>query len=60
MITAEQFEKAVGQKPQQDDLERGNCPRAGSVFHTACGWCAKCDKPRFICGHLDRSKIQST
>lgn len=51
-MTAEEFEQRTGQAPRQDDLERVNCNTAGEVGHYLCGWCAKHDKPRFICGCL--------
>ena len=57
MITAEQFEKAVGRPPENDDLDRCNCPNEGEFAHFACGWCKECQQPRFICGHMVRLKI---
>lgn len=52
IITAEKFEAKVGHKPEQDDLERSNCDRVGSVGHSMCGWCDEHEKPRFMCGCL--------
>lgn len=52
MITAKEFKEKVGYGPEHDDLERVNCPEAGTFGHLACGWCGKCDKPRFVCGHI--------
>ena len=49
MITAEKFKKAVGRESRNDDLERSNCLKAGTFGHTYCGWCEKCDKPKFEC-----------
>lgn len=37
-ITAEQFEEITGLAPEQDDLERANCPEAGNPGHMQCGW----------------------
>jgi len=49
MITREQFIKAVGCEPQDDDLERCNCPLAGEpIFHSMCGWDDELNLPRFI------------
>ncbi len=47
-ITAEQFEAAVGHPPQDDDLERSNCPDAGSLMHQSCGWDHERNLPEFI------------
>lgn len=49
MITTKKFKAATGRKPAQDDLERCNCPKAGQMGHYFCGWCSKCDKPKFEC-----------
>jgi uracil-DNA glycosylase len=51
-ISAERFTAAVGREPENDDLDRCNCPEAGKIGHSGCGWCRQCDRPRFICGHL--------
>lgn len=32
-----------------DNLERIHCPKAGQVFHAACGWCATHDGPMYEC-----------
>lgn len=37
-ITAEAFAAAVGRPPVDDDLERANCPQAGTCGHMCCGW----------------------
>jgi hypothetical protein len=50
MITAEQFEKAVGRKPEDDDLDRVNCSEAGSIGHLCCGWNNVENKPQFDVG----------
>lgn len=49
MITAERFKERTGREPERDDLERCNCPQAGQLLHSCCGWCERCDKPRFEC-----------
>ena len=50
-VTAKQFEEMTGFKPEDDDLDRTNCEKAGGITHTMCGVCQKCRKPRFVCGH---------
>lgn len=50
MITAERFEAAVGCAPEQDDLERCNCPRKGQPGHLFCGWDNFRNMPCFIPG----------
>lgn len=46
-ITAKYFKAATGVKPEDDDLERCNCPDAGSLLHQYCGWDWERDKPNF-------------
>lgn len=48
--TAEQFEAATGFPPQHDDLDRVNCPYAGSMGHFCCGWNTYRNKPQFMIG----------
>jgi hypothetical protein len=55
-ISVEKFIEAVGHPPEEDDLERCNCPKAGQVMHWQCGWCPEHDKPRFLCGCLNMGK----
>jgi hypothetical protein len=50
--TAAVFERAVGRPPENDDLDRVTCDKAGEAGHHACGWCPSHDQPRFICGCL--------
>lgn len=50
LITAEQFEKATGQKSEKDDLERCNCNKAGELGHLMCGWNKTANLPVFMCG----------
>lgn len=47
-ITAEHFQEATGHAPQQDDLERSNCPDAGKIGHDFCGWSKRQNKPMFM------------
>jgi hypothetical protein len=48
MITAEQFKAATGHEPKDDDLERSNCHRAGTMGHFHCGWDHSRNLPEFI------------
>ena len=47
-MTKDEFIAAVGREPEQDDLERANCPRAGQMAHLGCGVCVH-GKPVFVC-----------
>lgn len=47
-ITAERFANAVGRKSVDDDLERCNCPVAGSPGHFMCGWNSMANQPEFL------------
>jgi hypothetical protein len=49
-ITKEIFEKYVGRFPEGDDLERCNCPKAGTPLHYMCGWNEEENKPQFMVG----------
>ena len=49
-ITDKVFRICTGRDPIQDDLERSNCPKAGQVGHSGCGWCPKHELPNFQCG----------
>lgn len=46
-ITAKIFKAATGIEPEQDDLERCNCPKAGQMFHEMCGWNNSDNLPNF-------------
>jgi hypothetical protein len=48
MITEQQFKDMVGREPENDDLDRCNCVRAGEPGHSSCGIC-KHNKPVFEC-----------
>lgn len=50
MITAEQFAAATGRQPENDDLERVNCPKVGQLGHFSCGWNHQMNKPVFEVG----------
>jgi hypothetical protein len=50
----QRFCEAVGRPPQLDELDRASCAAAGTVGHWQCGWCDQHNKPRFICGCLNR------
>lgn len=47
-IDAATFEAATGMAPEQDDLERCNCPLAGQIGHLMCGWDDTRNMPNFI------------
>lgn len=51
-ISLERFCEAVGREPHTDELDRANCAAQGTIGHWSCGWCAACDKPRSVCGHM--------
>lgn len=51
-ITAELFRQYTGREPQDDDLERCNCTKAGQPGHMQCGWNASFNAPRFEVGDL--------
>lgn len=49
-ITKVRFISATGLEPVDDDLERCNCPKAGTVGHFCCGWNEQRNAPQFLCG----------
>lgn len=49
-ITAEDFRRATGHEPQNDDLDRANCPLAGKFGHSQCGWNHQVNLPVFMAG----------
>lgn len=49
-ITAAYFEKRVGHPPENDDLDRCNCDKAGETGHWYCGWDWEADLPQFMTG----------
>ena len=48
-VTRDDFVKAMGREPENDDLERCNCPQAGQLLHWYCGWSTTSDRPMFLC-----------
>lgn len=50
MITREIFIAATGREPENDDLERCNCPKAGQIGHWMCGWNEEKNLPQFEVG----------
>lgn len=59
-MDADEFRERYGREPENDDLHRVNCVRAGELGHTQCGMCPFHSGPRFMCGcvHGD-SKAES-
>ena len=50
-ITAELFKQYVGREPEEDDLERCNCEKAGQTMgHSMCGWNSKVNLPVYMVG----------
>lgn len=56
-ITAEKFKEATGREPEDDDLERCNCGKAGQMGHFMCGWNSKLNLPVFMAGGNKMSKL---
>jgi hypothetical protein len=50
-MDAETFKVKTGRQPENDDLERVTCDKAGTLGHMQCGWCLQCDLPVYECGH---------
>ena len=50
IFTEKEFIEMVGSAPEQDDLERLNCPDAGKIGHSSCGYCVTNNRPKFM-GH---------
>lgn len=55
-ITARYFKQCTGNEPQDDDLERCNCQKAGEEGHYYCGWNHDKNQPVFY-GNVDHNKI---
>lgn len=55
VITAEMFKAATGLDPWDDDLERCNCPKAGEIGHTDCGWNEAKNRPNFFSDDPDET-----
>ena len=56
-VTSEMFRAAVGNYPARGDLILCNCSVAGSLGHVSCGWCASCNQPVFLCGHILKNPL---
>jgi hypothetical protein len=56
-ITRRIFFQATGRLPQDDDLQRCNCKKAGEPMHLSCGWCDKHGVPIFECGCWAQASI---
>ena len=46
--TEQYFHNATGVLPQDDDLDRCNCDKAGQIGHYSCGICEH-NLPKFMC-----------
>lgn len=46
--TEKDFLDNTGYEPEQDDLDRANCEKAGQLGHSNCGICVH-KKPVFMC-----------
>ncbi len=55
-ITVEHFYEAVGRLPENDDLERSNCKKAGLAGHHSCGWNWEKNLPNFMVGPVFRNE----
>ncbi len=57
IITAEMYEYLTGCKPENDDLERVHCLKAGQPGHHSCGWNFKANLPMFMDNDTDCSPV---
>lgn len=48
-MDAAEYERRTGAPPENDDLDRVNCPTVGVLGHWACGWCVTHAQPEFRC-----------
>ena len=48
-MNRDEFVAKLGREPVLDDLDRVNCPHAGKIGHSLCGWCDECNRPKFEC-----------
>ena len=55
IVTTEMFKEATGYEPWDDDLERCNCPNAGEIGHTDCGWNEAKNRPNFFSDDPDET-----
>ena len=51
-MNATTFAERFGTAQLDDDLERVNCDRVGTIGHQQCGLCPTHNRPRFSCGCL--------
>jgi len=58
-ITEDIFFTATGRAPENDDLERVNCQKAGEPGHFSCGWCPVCGGPNFECPCAIKTAVES-
>lgn len=56
MITEDHYARRMRAIPLQDDLERSNCPLAGQLGHSQCGWDTEFDLPVFLVGHTPQQR----
>ena len=56
MIDATRFKEATGHEPENDDLDRANCPDAGKLGHQDCGWNHTHNLPNFMVPVAQRGK----
>lgn len=48
-MSEEEFEAKFGRPPIDDELERINCDKVGTIGHQLCGWCDEHNTPRYEC-----------
>lgn len=56
-IDAKKFREMTGKNPVHDDLDRCNCPKAGSLGHLSCGICEH-NLPVFECPRCTKRRIE--
>ena len=57
-MNAIEFTNITGRAPENDDLERANCVKAGDESHNMCGQCVEHGQPRFIGAHLQECTLR--
>lgn len=57
LITETLFTACVGRKPEQDDMERVNCKKAGEPGHHFCGWNWVHSAPCFQVGQEEKTPV---
>lgn len=58
-INEKMFKLMTGEDPMHDDLERANCPDAGTQGHLLCGICEEHERPQFYCGCAAKKAMSS-